>query len=249
MCRHLAYLGPQATLQSVLTDPPYGLLRQSWAPRQQKHGTVNADGFGVGWYADADPVPARYRRAVPMWGDASFADLARVTRTRALLAAVRSATDGTAQVEAAAAPYAAGPWLFSHNGTLDGWPDATAGLAATLPAAELLALEARADSALAWALVLHRLRAGESPADALAGTVGDLDAAGITGRFNFLLTDGRTIAATAAGDTLCYRCGPARSWWPPNPLMTSRAGAAVPDRTVLTARPGVVDAGPLKPAG
>ncbi len=168
MCRHLAYLGPQATLRSVLTDPPYGLLRQSWAPRQQKHGTVNADGFGVGWYAGDDPVPARYRRAVPMWGDASFADLVRVTRTRALLAAVRSATDGTAQVEAAAAPYAAGPWLFSHNGTLDGWPDATAGLAATLPAAELLALEARADSALAWALVLHRLRAGESPADALA---------------------------------------------------------------------------------
>src|ERR1700690_1664522 len=111
MCRHLAYLGPQATLRSVLTDPPsgllrqswgprpprrprlpappYGLLRQSWAPRQQKHGTVNADGFGVGWYADDDPVPARYRRAVPMWGDASFADLVRVTRTRALLAAVR----------------------------------------------------------------------------------------------------------------------------------------------------------------
>ena len=166
MCRHLAYLGPQVTLRSVLTDPPYGLLRQSWAPRQQKHGTVNADGFGVGWYAAGDPVPARYRRAVPMWGDASFADLVRVTRTRALLAAVRSATDGTAQVEAAAAPYAAGPWLFSHNGTLDGWPDATAGLAATLPAAELLALEARADSALAWALVLHRLRAGEGPADA-----------------------------------------------------------------------------------
>src|ERR1039457_6688112 len=100
MCRHLAYLGPQATFRSALTDPPYGLLRQSWAPRQQRHGTVNADGFGVGWYADADPVPARYRRAVPMWGDASFADLARVTSTRALLAAVRSATDGTAQGEA-----------------------------------------------------------------------------------------------------------------------------------------------------
>jgi glutamine amidotransferase len=247
MCRHLAYLGPQATLRSVLTDPPHGLLRQSWAPRQQKHGTVNADGFGVGWYADADPVPARYRRAVPMWGDASFADLVRVTRTGALLAAVRSATDGTAQVEAAAAPYAAGPWLFSHNGTLDGWPDATAGLAATLPAAELLALEARADSALAWALVLHRLRAGENPADALAGTVGDLDAAGITGRFNFLLTDGKTIAATAAGDTLCYCSRPGQVVVASEPFDDEPGWQAVPDRTVLTARPGVVDASPLKP--
>src|SRR5580700_7574325 len=216
MCRHLAYLGPQVTLRSVLTDPPYGLLRQSWAPRQQKHGTVNADGFGVGWYDGDDPVPARYRRAVPMWGDA---------------------------------PYAAGPWLFSHNGTLDGWPDATAGLAATLPAAELLALEARADSALAWALVLHRLRAGESLADALAGTVGDLDAAGITGRFNFLLTDGATIAATAAGDTLCYQTRPGQVVVASEPFDDEPGWSTVPDRTVLTARPGVVDASPLKPAG
>jgi glutamine amidotransferase len=249
MCRHLAYLGPQATLRSVLTDPPYGLLRQSWAPRRQRYGTVNADGFGVGWYADGDPVPARYRRAVPMWGDASFADLARVTRTRALLAAVRSATDGTAQGEAAAAPYGAGPWLFSHNGRLDGWPGATAGLAATLPAADLLALEARTDSALAWALVHRRLRDGESPADALAGTVSDLDAAGVTGRFNFLLTDGTTIAATAAGDTLFCRCPPGQVVVASEPSDDEPGWRTVPDRTVLTARPGVVDTGPLKPPG
>ena len=134
MCRHLAYLGPPASLAAVLSDPPHGLVRQSWAPREQRHGTVNADGFGVGWYADGDPVPARYRRAGPIWGDPSFADLARVTRTRALLAAVRSATDGTAQGEAAAAPFAADRWLFSHNGRLNGWPAAT-GRAGRHPAA------------------------------------------------------------------------------------------------------------------
>ena len=62
MCRHTAYLGPPATLASLLIDPPHSLYRQAWAPRRQRHGTVNADGFGVGWYADGDPVPARYRR-------------------------------------------------------------------------------------------------------------------------------------------------------------------------------------------
>ena len=74
---------------------------------------------------------------------------------------------------------------------LDGWPDATAGLAATLPAADLLTLEARADSALLWALVLHRLRAGESPAER-AGRHGRRPRRrrGITGRLNLLLTDG-----------------------------------------------------------
>ena len=120
MCRHLAYLGPPATLRSVIIDPPYGLYRQAWAPRRQRYGTVNADGFGVGWYAAGDPVPARYRRPVPIWGDESFADVARVTSAGALLAAVRSATAGTDPGTAAAAPYAAGRWLFSHNGVLDG---------------------------------------------------------------------------------------------------------------------------------
>src|SRR5262249_54522919 len=105
MCRHLAYLGPPVTLAAVLVDPPHSLYRQSWAPRRQRHGTVNADGFGVGWYAEGDPLPARYRHAVPIWADPSFADVARVTRTRALLAAVRSATEGTAPDASAAAPY------------------------------------------------------------------------------------------------------------------------------------------------
>ena len=205
MCRHLAYLGPAATLRSVIIDPPHGLYRQAWAPRQQRHGTVNADGFGVGWYAPGDPDPVRYRRAEPIWGDESFADVARVTRSSAILAAVRCATAGTALGPASVAPFSSGRWLFSHNGVLDGWPSSATGLAGTLPAAALLGLEARVDSALLWALVRHRLDLGLPAADALADTVGALRATGMTGRFNFLLTDGRAIAATAAGDTLWYR--------------------------------------------
>lgn len=61
MCRHLAYLGPEEPLGRILTEPPHSLFRQSWAPRRQRYGTVNADGFGVGWYAREDPVPARYQ--------------------------------------------------------------------------------------------------------------------------------------------------------------------------------------------
>ena len=137
MCRHVAYLGPEASLRSLLIDPPHGLYRQAWAPRMQRHGTVNADGFGIGWYAAGDPVPARYRRAGPIWGDASLPDVARVTRSAAVLAAVRDATAGTASGEAAAAPFASGSWLFSHNGLLAGWP------------ASATALLARAEESLA----------------------------------------------------------------------------------------------------
>ena len=168
MCRHLAYVGPPVSLKSLLIDPPYGLYRQAWAPRMQRHGTVNADGFGIGWYASGDPVPARYRRAVPIWGDPSLPDLARVTRSSAVLAAVRDATVGTALGEAAAAPFASGSWLFSHNGLLAGWPASAAGLARVEP---LLALEAMTDSAFLWALVVDRLRSGTAPDVALAATI------------------------------------------------------------------------------
>lgn len=57
MCRHLAYLGGPVAPRELLVHPPHGLYRQSWAPRAQQYGTVNADGFGLGWYADGDEVP------------------------------------------------------------------------------------------------------------------------------------------------------------------------------------------------
>jgi glutamine amidotransferase len=249
MCRHLAYLGPPATLRSVIIDPPHGLYRQAWAPRRQRHGTVNADGFGIGWYAPGDPDPVRYRRAEPIWGDESFADVARVIQSGAVLGSVRCATVGTALGAASVAPFASGRWLFSHNGVVDGWPQSAAGLAATLPAAALLGLEARVDSALLWALVRHRLDRGLVPGEALADTIGVLRAAGVTGRFNFLLTDGRLIAATAAGDTLWYRLSR------PTVVVASEPGDDEPGWTevagdsVVTAAAGQVDVIPLPAPG
>jgi glutamine amidotransferase len=48
-------------------EPPSSLLVQSWAPRRQRHGTVNADGWGVGFY-----VPGRAGSA--HWRSAPFSD-------------------------------------------------------------------------------------------------------------------------------------------------------------------------------
>jgi dimethylhistidine N-methyltransferase/ergothioneine biosynthesis protein EgtC len=209
MCRHLAYVGPPVALARLLTDPPRGLYEQSWQPRLQRHGTVNADGFGFGWYPvdepregdEGFPLPARYRRAVPVWADANAAELFRTVRSGAVLAAVRSATAGTTQDESAAAPFRDGRWLFSHNGAVADWTR----LPGSLDPAELLALEAHSDSALLWAMTVRRLRQGESPGGALAAVVREVAAARPAARLNFLLTDGRTVAATAWGDTLWYR--------------------------------------------
>ena len=247
MCRHLAYLGQPVPISALLVDPPHSLLRQSWAPRRQRHGTVNADGFGVGWYADGDPVPARYRRAAPMWTDPSFADLSRVVRTRALLAAVRSATPGLPVTEGAAAPFAAGRVLFSHNGAVPGWPDAAAALAARVPAADLMRAmseEAATDSALLWALVRQRLGAGSALDRALAGVVA-ATAATTGGRLNLLAADGARIAATACGDTLSWRADERGVVVASEPYDDGPGWVDVPDRSLLLATPDGVTVSPL----
>ena len=247
MCRHLAYVGSQESLGRLLVTPPHSLYRQSFAPRQQRYGTVNADGFGVGWYAGDDPVPARYRRAGPVWADASFADLARVVRTGALLAAVRDATVADADGEAAAAPFASGRWLFSHNGAVAGWPSSLARVAATLPAAELLSLQARNDSAFLWALTLNRLRAGDTEEHALAETVRRVATAAPGSRLNLLLTNGATITAVTWGDTLWFRSRPgAGTVVASEPHDDDPRWERVPDRTLLTADPSDVSLTSLK---
>jgi predicted glutamine amidotransferase len=236
MCRHVAYLGPPTFLWNVVGARPHGLYEQSWAPRRQTHGVVNADGFGLGWYpAGERNEPARYRRAVPIWADPNVPELTRAIRSHAVLAAVRSATPGTTQDEAAAAPFRDGRFLFSHNGAVADWTRlpadlAEAQVAATrgaadeaggggqgrgaagaaappLDAAALLSLEARSDSALIWALVATRLRRRQAPEAALAAVVRQVAAVRPEARLNLLLTDGRTIVATRYGDSLWYRTG------------------------------------------
>jgi glutamine amidotransferase len=233
MCRHLAYLGPPVLLSALLFDPPHSLSRQSWAPRDMRGGgTINADGFGVGWYAD---VPVRYRRATPLWSDTTLPALASTVRAGAVLAAVRSATAGMPVTETAAAPFGDGPWLFSHNGVVAGWPASMAKLAATLPTTDLLTLAAPTDSALLWALVRDRLRSGATAAEAVAGTVAEVQRAAPGSRLNLLLTDGTTIVATAAGHALSVRRDDTSVLISSEPLDDDPAWRPVPDGTLLTA--------------
>jgi glutamine amidotransferase len=239
VCRHLAYLGPPTTLSALVLEPPHGLLHQSYAPADMRGGgTVNADGFGVGWYPAAAPAPVRYRAGGPIWSDAAFADLARATCAPAALAAVRSATTGMPVTSTAAAPFAEGPWLFSHNGVVRGWPGSMAAPAAALPVTDLLTLDAPTDSALLWALVRHRLRAGADPAEALAEVVAAAEAAAPGSRLNLLLTDGATAWATTWGHALSVRSAGDLTVLASEPLDDDPGWAGVPDRHLVVARPG-----------
>lgn len=234
MCRHQLYLGPPVSLTQLLVEPPYGLYRQSWAPRDMRGGgTVNVDGFGVGWYTPTGPV--RYRRAGPIWADPGLVELGRATAAGAVLAAVRSATPGMPFGETACAPFTDGRWLFSHNGVVAGWPDSVAALAAALPVTDLLTLDAPTDSALLWALLRHRLRSGADPGTAITDTVTGVLAAAPASRLNLLLTDGERAWASAVGHSLSVLAGPERLTIASEPSDDDPAWRPVADRRLVVA--------------
>lgn len=241
MCRHLAYVGAPVRLADLLLTPAHSLLRQSWAPCDMRGGgTVNADGYGIGWYAgDAEPV--RLRRAGPMWTDAALPGLAGSVSSGGVLAAVRSATVGMPVVETACAPFTSGPWLFSHNGLVRGWPSSVAGLAARLPVTDLLLMDAPTDSALLWALLRARLSAGDKPADAMASLVAEVAAAAPDSRLNLLLTDGSMIVGTAWTHALWVRSLDGAVVVASEPYDEDPGWHEVPDGHLVTATPSTVD--------
>lgn len=191
MCRHLAWLGAPRTLASLLLDPPSGLQTQAYAPRRQKRGLLNADGWGVGFH-DAGGTVRRWRSDRPLWNDASFASIAPVLSSGAVLAAVRSATVGMPADATAAAPFSdGGRWLLSHNGKVS---------RAVLPAAS--DAESVCDSAL---LAAHVFAAGP---ESVVATLRDVAAADPDAYLNVLMTDGARVLGVTWGDELSYLVEP-----------------------------------------
>jgi gamma-glutamyl hercynylcysteine S-oxide hydrolase len=184
MCRHLGWLGEPRSIAALVLEPPSGLLAQSYAPRRQKHGLMNADGWGIGFFDD-DGVPRRWRSASPLWADASFASVAPALSSGCVVAAVRSASVGMPIESSASAPFTDGQWLLSHNGLVD---------RAVLPPSTKA--ESTNDSALLAALIFDRGLA------ALGDTIAEVAAADPNARLNILAANGSQLLATTWGDTL-----------------------------------------------
>ncbi|UBU16135.1 ergothioneine biosynthesis protein EgtC [Nonomuraea gerenzanensis] len=224
MCRHAAWLGAERPLASLIDEPEHGLLKQSYAPRRQRHGLINADGYGMGWYVSGRHEPVRYRRSVPIWTDANLPGLAATARSTCLLAAVRSATVGMPVEESATAPFTDGAWLLSHNGRVvrDAVRDLCDGA------------ESTCDAAWVAAAVFQRGRAGADLGEALSEVVvraGEKDPAA---RLNLLAADGTTIVATVWGDTLFHHRTHDGVLVASEPLDDLPGWQAVPERSLLT---------------
>ncbi|OKH62316.1 ergothioneine biosynthesis protein EgtC [Mycolicibacterium sp.] len=227
MCRHLGWLGAPRSVAALMLDPPQSLLVQSYAPRRQKHGLMNADGWGAGFFDDG--VPRRWRSDKPLWGDASFASVAPALRSGCVVAAVRSATIGMPIEPSASAPFSDGQWLLSHNGVVD---------RAVLPLSALA--ESTVDSALLAALIFSR------GLDALGDTVAEVGASDPNARLNILAANGSRLLATTWGDTLSMlRCDDGVVL-ASEPYDDDPAWQDIPDRHLVTVRDGHVELTPMK---
>jgi glutamine amidotransferase len=249
MCRLLAYLGEPVTLSSVLLEPEFSLRRQSYAPRYQAHGRINADGFGAGWYApSARETPARYRKPIPMWNDQTFANIAGAITAGAFLASIRNASPGLPINEACTAPYTRGPWLFAHNGGIIDWHGpAGVGVALRrrLSDESLAATEGATDSEVLFGLVLDAIALGATPADAMTSIVRLTQGLSRGCRLNFLLTDGETVFATAAGDTLFTRRDDTSVIVASEPFDDTDLWRSVPDDSLVVATRGDLTTGAI----
>jgi glutamine amidotransferase len=237
MCRLVAHLGPPVALEALLYAPEHSLEHQSWAPRAQRYGTINADGWGVGWYdLTTRAEPARYRTTRPMWTDGSFRSVAGLVRSGCVLAAVRSATAPSPVDEVNTPPFTDGRWLFAHNGAVHGWRDGVnTTVRATLSPARAGAIEGSTDSETLFALALDHLDRGADLAGALRSAVAAVvDHAAADGRLNMVLTDGRELAATVWGDTLYLTRDEGGVVLASEPLDDVRAWDAVPDHSILS---------------
>jgi glutamine amidotransferase len=192
VCRHLAWFGTPRSVSALVLEPEHGLLRQSWAPRHQHHGTLNADGWGVGLHPDPQSgrpqAPVRWRSDRPLWSDVSFASVAPHLTSGRVLAAVRSATPGMPTDASAAAPFLHDGWLVSHNGVVD-----------KTAVGPRLDAESACDSALLASRVVA------DGVDRLGQTVAALAAADPSARLNLLLLSRDRLLAVTWGDTLFVR--------------------------------------------
>jgi len=117
MCRFLVYIGPDVLLSRVVVDPDHGMLQQA----SRAHDTItplNADGFGVAWYAPSiSPIPACFRDVSPAWSNQNLKQITRVTKSQCIFAHVRAASMGNV-MQTNCHPFTFKNLTFMHNGTV-----------------------------------------------------------------------------------------------------------------------------------
>ncbi len=208
MCRFVLYQGAEITISSLVTVPSNSLIHQSFH-NEERAEPLNGDGFGVAWYVpEISEEPALFRAVSPAWNNPNLRDLARLTRSRAILAHVRAATLGLPVTRLNCHPFSWGPFAFMHNGDLGGFHQIRRRLLGLLSDEAFALIKGSTDSEHLFALFVDRYRElepggrVERMARALTAAIGQVEElrreAGVeqASQINVALSDGAAAVAT-----------------------------------------------------
>jgi len=213
MCRLLAFRSNLPVCEpAYLCGTGNSLAVQS---RQDAHGESHIDGWGLASFDD-DGAPRVTKSVQAAFSDPRFDELAKSVTTTALVAHVRQASVGrTALVNTH--PFVYGRWVFVHNGTLQDFATRKGLLRDAIPVDLRQMIRGETDSEHVFLFWLSQLRAvgGDlrkfHSADTITSTFQQttklLDGwfpahNGEQSKFNFVVTDGRLLAATRWGHSL-----------------------------------------------
>ncbi|TMM24411.1 MAG: class II glutamine amidotransferase [Actinobacteria bacterium] len=174
MCRWLAYSGSPVSIEDLLYRPEHSLIDQSLHSRLGAE-TTNGDGFGVGWYGEAD-TPGVYRSIEPAWNDRNLRDLSAHIRSPLVFAHIRAAI-GSAVQETNCHPFRYGKWLFMHNGFIGDFQKVRRDLVLAIDPSLFPLLEGSADTEVFFYLALT-LGLEDDPPAAVAKAVGLIEEVG-----------------------------------------------------------------------
>ena len=212
MCRLYGFLATDPTrLECSLVSAQNALIVQS---DRDGRGVRNADGWGIAhWVGDEREV---IKSTMPAFADDQFVVIASDIWSESAIAHVRAATVGRVS-EQNTHPFTFGTWAFAHNGTVDAFQHA----ATRLDIGPFGPPVGETDSEVAFLWLLNRMGdygldsheqatslapVVELLADAVLDLVGISVASGAPRppKLNFVLSDGKHMAASRWGNTLFW---------------------------------------------
>lgn len=173
MCRLLAYFGTaEASLLDLFIRPSHSIIKQSYGARERLGdglsglpSLLNADGFGVAWYApeeSGDPTPGCYVSTSPAWNDANLPRLCAKLSSHLVLAHIRAASLGAAVTLPNCHPFISGRYALQHNGHIGCFAGLKRRILATLSDRALASVRGTTDSEHLFALFLTEVEAEEA---------------------------------------------------------------------------------------
>jgi glutamine amidotransferase len=214
MCRLYAFRSNEPTkVECSLVYAQNALLTQSISDLR---GEAHPHGWGISWYEDG--LPSVEKKDTAAHQDENFNLMAERVYAKSVIAHVRQATVGEHSL-LNTHPFIFGPWTFVHNGTLGGFDQLEEILIEETDTDLLQLRHGETDSELIFYWLMSRLRRtngnGGTPVPdhkQLLEVLGEStrlleDRARATPskrttRLNFLLTNGRILAATRLRNSL-----------------------------------------------